>query len=298
MKRLRQTTELPSVPSGEFILPGYRVVEHMWRSNALDVYDVWSLERECRCIAKVPRLDRMDDNRTLRRLSREGRLLQQLRHPHIVTCYEAFRHPQPALILETLAGHTLAYVLDEMAERLTLEETAWLGVHLCSAIGYLHKKGWLHLDVKPANIVSEFGKMKLIDLSVARRPGRAPAGIGTRENMSPEQARGGELTTATDVYGVASVLYECLAGRVPFEDHLDDKSERRYPQLAITAPSLGVYYEGSPDLIALIDRALKEDPSERPTLPELSAGLRTAAGIDPEAPSSHDGAPALDLSGN
>lgn len=284
MSRPRATNEPPPIRSGEVILPGYVVVGHIWRSNALDVYDVWSLERECRCIAKVPRPDKMDDARTLRRLSTEGRLLQQLHHPHIVTCYEAFEHPQPALILETLAGHTLAYVLDEMVKRLTLEETAWLGVHLCSAISYLHRKGWLHLDVKPANIVSEFGRTKLIDLSLARRPGRGSSGIGTRENMSPEQARGGELTTATDVYGVASVLYECLAGRVPFEDHLDKKAEERYPQLAMPAPSLSLYHGGSPDLTALIDRALSEDPSERPTLRELSEGLRTAAGIDPEAP--------------
>ena len=291
MSRPRATNEPPPIPSGGVILPGYVVVGHIWRSNALDVYDVWSLERECRCIAKVPRPDKMDDARTLRRLSTEGRLLQQLHHPHIVTCYEAFEHPQPALILETLAGHTLAYVLDEMVKRLTLEETAWLGVHLCSAISYLHRKGWLHLDVKPANIVSEFGRTKLIDLSLARRPGRGSSGIGTRENMSPEQARGGELTTATDVYGVASVLYECLAGRVPFEEHLDEKSEERYPQLAISAPSLGMYFGGPSDLIAVIDRALSADPSERPTLRELSEVLRTAAGIDPQE--TRDTTPAL-----
>jgi eukaryotic-like serine/threonine-protein kinase len=284
MTRDRTIEGAPPFHHGKVIRPGYRVVGHIWRSNTLDVYDVWSTERECRCIAKVPRPDKLRDAKTLRRLSTEGWLLQQLRHPHIVTCYEAFPHPQPALILETLAGHTLAYVLDEMIERLTLEEAAWLGLHLCSAIGYLHRKGWLHLDVKPANIVSEFGRTKLIDLSVARRPGTGPAGIGTRENMSPEQARGGELTTATDVYGIASVLYECLAGRVPFEDHLDGKAEERYPQLATPAPSLSLYHDGSPDLTALIDRALSADSSERPTVWELSEGLRNAAGIDPEAP--------------
>jgi serine/threonine protein kinase len=171
---------------------------------------------------------------------------------------------------------------------LTLEETSWLGIQLCSAINYLHTEGWLHLDVKPANVVSEFGQTKLIDLSVARRPGRGSPGIGTREHMSPEQARGGGLTTATDVYGIASVLYECLAGRVPFEDHLGEAGEEYYPQLEMAAPSLGLHYDGPADLVTLIDRVLSEKSSERPTVTELRNSLRDAAGIDPEAPRERD----------
>jgi serine/threonine protein kinase len=274
----------PPLVRGDLIAPGYRVVEHISRGNSLDVYDVWSVERDCRCVAKVPRPDKLNEVKTRRRLSTEGWLLQQLRHPHIVTCYDILDDPHPAVILETLQGHTLAYVLDEMTETLILEETAWLGVQLCSAIGYLHTQGWLHLDIKPANIVSEFGQTKVIDLSVARRPGKGLSGIGTREHMAPEQARGGELTTATDVYGIASVLYECLAGRVPFEDHLGENGEEYFPQLELSAPSLGLHYDGPPDVVTLIDRALSDEPSNRPTLTELRNGLRDAAQIDPEAP--------------
>jgi serine/threonine protein kinase len=279
----------PPFGRGHLMAPGYRVVGHISRGNSLDVYDVWSFERDCRCIAKVPRADRLDEIKTRRSLSTEGWLLQQLRHPHIVTCYEVLEEPHPALILEMLIGHTLAYVLDEMVESLSLEETAWLGVQLCSAIGYLHQQGWLHLDVKPANIVSEFGQTKLIDLSIARRPGRGSPGIGTREHMSPEQAAGGELTTATDVYGIASVLYECLAGRVPFDDHLGEKGEERYPQLEMAAPSLGPHYRGSEEVVDLIDRALSEEPTRRPKLKDLRDGIRKIAGIDPEAPRDNEG---------
>jgi serine/threonine protein kinase len=274
----------PPFERGQVVVPGYRVVGHINRGNSLDIYDVWSDERDCRCIAKVPRPDKLDEVKTLRRLSTEGWLLQQLRHPHIVTCYEVLESPHPALILEMLMGHTLAYVLDEMIETLTLEEAAWLGVHLSSAVRYLHRQGWLHLDIKPANIVSEFGQTKLIDLSIARRPGKGSPGIGTREHMAPEQAGGGELSTATDVYGIASVLYECLAGRLAFEDYLGEKGQHHYPQLEIPAPSLGLHYSGSSDVIALIDRALKGEPAGRPTLEELRTGLRGIAAIDPEAP--------------
>jgi serine/threonine protein kinase len=109
--------------------------------------------------------------------------------------------------------------------------------------------------------------------------------------MSPEQARGGKLTTATDVYGIASVIYECLAGRGPFEGHLGEKGERRYPQLEIPVPSLGLYYDGSTDMVALLDSALSDEPSQRPTIEELRNRIKDAAGIDPEAPR-ETGAPA------
>lgn len=276
--------ERPPVTRGRLLVPGYEVVGHLSRGNALDVYDVWSQDRGCRCIAKVPRPDKLEHRRTVRRLKTEGWLLGRLRHPNIVTCYELADGPVPALILEMLTGATLSYVLDEMVERLTVEESAWLGVQLCSAVGYLHRHGWLHLDLKPANIVAETGIAKLIDLSIARKPGRGSAGIGTREHMSPEQAAGGTLTEAADVWGIASVLFECLAGRIPFEEHMGEKGEERYPQLDMPAPSLGGYLHGQAKLVEAIDAGLRSEPSARPSVREFSVALQEAAGIDPRAP--------------
>ncbi len=274
----------PPLTRGELLVPGYEVVDLLSRGNALDVYDVWSRDRECRCIAKVPRPDRLEHRRTVRRLRTEGWLLGRLRHPHIVTCYEVVEGAVPAVILEMLTGSTVSYVLDEMVERLTVEESAWLGVQLCSAIGYLHRHGWLHLDLKPANIVAESGTAKLIDLSIARKPGPGPAGIGTREHMSPEQAAGGVLSEASDVWGIASVLFECLAGRLPFEDHMGEKGEKRYPQLEMAAPSLGRYLDGPAGLIEAIDAGLRAEPARRPSVAALSRALQESAGIDPRAP--------------
>lgn len=274
----------PPLTRGRLLVPGYEVVDHLSRGNALDVYDVWSLDRECRCIAKVPRPDKLEHRRTVRRLRTEGWLLGRLRHPNFVTCYELIDGPVPAVILEMLTGATLAYVLDEMEDRLTVEESAWLGVQLCSAVGYLHRHGWLHLDLKPANIVAESGTAKLIDLSIARKPGRASAGIGTREHMSPEQAGGKNLTEAADVWGIASVLFECLAGRLPFEEHMGEKGEERYPQLEMPAPSLGGYLDGQAKVVEAIDAGLRSEPASRPSVTALSLALQEAAGIDPRAP--------------
>ncbi|HEU4848470.1 MAG TPA: protein kinase, partial [Rubrobacteraceae bacterium] len=160
----------PPFVAGERLAPGYEVIAHMIRSNNLDVYDAWSEERACRVIAKTPRPDRLEDRRTVRALMREGRLLKKFTHPHIVRAYEVSKEPQPVVILETLTGATLAYLIDTRPRRLAISEIVHLGLHLCSALHYMHRQGVLHLDLKPSNIISESQLAKIIDLSIARSP--------------------------------------------------------------------------------------------------------------------------------
>ncbi|MEA2269487.1 MAG: eukaryotic-like serine/threonine-protein kinase, partial [Solirubrobacteraceae bacterium] len=92
----------PPVATGTELAPGYAVLGHLARGEALDLYDVWSEERECHCIAKVLRPDRARDAGPRRRLLREARILLGFAHPHIVRAYELLRGP--VLILETLTG--------------------------------------------------------------------------------------------------------------------------------------------------------------------------------------------------
>ena len=83
-------------------------------------------------------------------------------------------------------------------------DVAHLGLQLGSALAYLHRERRLHLDLKPSNVIAEAGRAKLIDLSLARPPGPAADGIGTWLYMSPEQARGGVLGPAADVWGLGA----------------------------------------------------------------------------------------------
>ena len=131
--------------------------------------------------------------------------------------YEVIERPQPVVILETLDGETVAHLLERRPAGLDADEVAWLGLHLASALGYLHRHGLLHLDVKPANVIAEAGRAKLIDLSIARPPGPCRAGGGTWAYMAPEQATGGHVDEAADVWGLGTVLFEAAAGRPPFE---------------------------------------------------------------------------------
>jgi eukaryotic-like serine/threonine-protein kinase len=257
---------------GTLIAPEYEVLGHVHRSNVLDVYDCWSTERECRCVAKTLRPDRLADRGARRRLVAEGRLLQRLCHPGIVRGYDTLPGA-PAIVMETLTGETLAHLIDRRRRPLSARELAFLGLQLTSAVGYLHRQGYLHLDLKPSNIVAERGQAKLIDLSIARRAGRARPGVGTWCYMAPEQARGGRVDVAADVWGIGVVLWESACGHTPFGD---DSVE--YPQLARRAPPLRSRRRTSRTFADLIDGCLDPDSSARPSLAELRTGLEPVAG--------------------
>jgi serine/threonine protein kinase len=265
-------------------VPGYRTIELLRRGRDLDVYDVWSEERACRCVIKCVRPDRLDRDGVTRRLLDEGRLLCGLTHPHIVRAYEVAEEPVPMVVMETLAGETLGHMIDREAA-LSVPELAQLGLHLCSAIGYLHRHGVLHLDLKPSNVIAECGRAKLIDLSVARPPGPAHAGIGTHYYLSPEQARGGDLGPPADVWGIGVVLFEAATGEPAFDDSEadgeDDSDESvsetldegDYPQLAATARRIDEVRRLPGELAHLVAACLDPDPELRPGVDELMRAL-------------------------
>ena len=261
----------PPLEPGEEILPGYTVVEHLHRSGSYDVYDVYSYERASRCICKVPSPHR-DEPEVRRRLVEEGELLGRLTHPHIVRLYEIHEEPQPSLILETLTGETLAYLIDESPNPIPIKDVLQLGIHLCSAVHYLHGRGILHLDLKPSNIVAENRLAKVLDLSIARPPGPGEKGKGTSQYMAPEQARGEAFTAATDVWGIGAVLYEALTGEIPFEDSTD--ADYQYEQLGRRAEPISSFRNVPKDLIETVERCMEPDPNKRPTVEELARTLQ------------------------
>jgi serine/threonine protein kinase len=286
-------TPAGALEPGSTIAPGYVVIEHLHRAREFDVYDVWSEERMCRCIAKALRPDRVDDRSARRKLEREGRLLRRLTHPHIVRGYELATSPRRLVIMETLSGETLAHLIDA-GDGLSASEIAYLGLQLGSAVQYLHRHRVLHLDLKPSNVVAESGRAKIIDLSVARRPGRAPAGVGTWCYMAPEQVYGGELGPPADVWGIGVVLWEAAAGRpafggeedgVPSTGELDELPPELHPQIRRTAEPVGRYRRLPRPLALAIELALSPEPSNRPSVAELAGLLENVPGVvSPRSP--------------
>jgi serine/threonine protein kinase len=263
----------PPLASGSWVAPGYAVESHLHRSNVLDVYDAWDEERACRCVVKTLRPDRLSDTDARRALLAEGTLLQRVTHPGIVRGYATLRRPRPVVAMETLTGETLAHLIDRRARALGARELAFLGLQLSSAVGYLHRHGVVHLDLKPSNIVAEAGRAKLIDLSIAQAPGRVAAGTGTWCYLAPEQARGDLVGPPADVWGIGVVLWEAACGDTPFADE-----ELEYPQLERRAPTLRSKRRLPAALAGTVDRCLDPDPSQRPAIGELRDALAPIAG--------------------
>ena len=155
----------------------------------------------------------------------EARLLASLDHPHVVPLYDFVEHEGLCmLVMERLTGGTLWSRAH--AGNVTTESSCALTIATLSALSYAHERGVLHRDVKPENLMfSSRGDLKVTDFGIAKVVGgaatvatRAGDVLGTPAYMAPEQAMGSELTPATDVYAVGTVLYELLAGTLPFPE--------------------------------------------------------------------------------
>ncbi|MCU1607197.1 MAG: serine/threonine protein kinase [Modestobacter sp.] len=261
----------PPLAAGAELIPGYTVIELLDRSRALEVYEVWSRERDCRCVGKTVRRSRRDDDHLVAHVLNEGRYLQSFTHPHLVRAYETIDVPTAVVILETLPGQTLDSIIDTSRRPMPVRSLAFLGLHLCSVMQYLHRHDVLHRDLKPANIVCTHGLAKVLDLSLAAAPGPIDAGCGTRGYLAPEQAGGGTATPATDVWGIGSVLYETATGQRPFAP--EDRGED-YPQLTGRAASVRTRRPRRPGQLAtLIDACLEPDPTDRPTVAAVAEAL-------------------------
>ena len=275
------TSEEGCAPSGTEIVPGYEVVSLMRHGRRLDTYDAYSKERDCRCVLKVVREDRAHESACREALVREGTLLRDLTHPHLVRAYEVVEEPRTAIVLETLSGATLAALIEDA--QLTPADAAMMGLQLVSALSYLHRRGWLHLDVKPSNIVVQGGRAILIDLSLVGRPGDGRAGAGTDGYLSPEQAHGQGLSSASDVFGLGVTLGEALTGRLPYaeEGDWDRGTAPRRPGWRFRR-HLGRAPKG---FAALVLACIDPDPARRPGLDDVRSVLRSLM-----APDGEDGA--------
>jgi len=213
---------------------------------------------------------------------REGLLLRRIEHPSIVRVVDLVHQPA-TLVLELVPGRSMREEL-KVRRRMPASEAARVGAQLADALDHLHRRWILHRDVKPANIIYDGHRAVLIDFHLAKEPGAMRGGAGTRLFAAPEQVRGGHVTTAADIWGLGTVLYRAVSGRLPF--HADSGhpqlTERPVPVLERLATSRfgGDFTRAERDLprdlAALIDRMLDVDPDVRPNADEaafLFAGM-------------------------
>ncbi len=159
------------------------------------------------------------DAETLRRyFLREAKVMASLNHPHIVTIFDVgANEAAPYLVMEYLVGSDLTGPAErrEISERAALRYTS----QVASALGAVHGRGFLHRDVKPANVflLKDEDRVKLMDFGVARGlSGSSTAIVGTPDYMAPEQILGEELGPWTDIYALGGMLFTLLTGEPPF----------------------------------------------------------------------------------
>lgn len=187
--------------------------------------------------------------RILKRFKAELGTLARMNHPAVAQVFDAGTAPDgcPFLVMELVEGEPITTFCDN--ERLTTRERIRLFRQVCEAVQHAHQKGILHRDLKPSNVLvsSPAGqpRVKVIDFGIAKltddgaAPGLTRRGeiVGTPEYMSPEQTRGGDVDTRSDVYSLGVVLYELLTGRVPIDrDSLDSVSPVEVARLVEELP--------------------------------------------------------------
>ncbi|HSD19303.1 MAG TPA: protein kinase [Anaeromyxobacter sp.] len=192
------------------------------------------------------------------RLLREAEAAARLSHPNIVTLYDAGRCEHgPYLVLELLHGQTLAARLSEA--KIELPEALRIASEVANALAHAHREGVVHRDLSPGNVfLSDEGRVKVLDFGLSHAFGRRRLSGGTPGYMAPEQWRGAPEDERTDVYALGVILYQMIAGELPFP--ADDDGEAA----ASTKPAPAIRIPELPALGALVARMLAKDPVERP----------------------------------
>jgi len=222
-----------------------------------------------------------------RRAEREARAAARLNHPGIVTLYESGADADATyLVSELVSGRTLGDAIEDGA--LSDRDVLVIGAALCDALGHAHAQGVIHRDVKPQNVIlpaagTATAVAKLTDFGVASLLGaerltRTSDVVGTLAYMAPEQAEGRPAGEAADVYALALVLYEALAGVNPVRASGPAATARR---LGAVLPSLRRLRRDLPaELCEALDHAVRPEPDARGSLEDLRSALE---GTLPEA---------------
>ncbi|MEP6469671.1 MAG: Stk1 family PASTA domain-containing Ser/Thr kinase [Chloroflexota bacterium] len=202
------------------------------------------------------------------RFRQEARAAGSLSHPNIVPVYDYGTDTDGAqfIVMQLVEGENLATLL---RERSTLEtdDAVRIALGVASALEAAHRRGLVHRDVKPGNIlITDDGDVKVTDFGIARAVAEASMTVtgttlGSVHYFSPEQARGDEVTGVSDVYALGIVLYEMLTGRRPFEG--DSPAAVALKRLSEDPPPPSTYRPVPSGLSAIVMRALQREPRDR-----------------------------------
>lgn len=259
----------PYVP-GEIIADKYRLIRVLGEGGMGAVWVAKNLALDVQVALKLIRTD-VDTEGADERLLTEARATARLKHPNIVRVFDfgRTRRNDPYIVMELLQGETLGEVLDREG-RLSATFAVQLLLPAADALGAAHSKSVVHRDLKPDNVflADSDGRLqpKVLDFGIAKlqleqrdhKLTQAGTVLGSPDYMSPEQARGVEdIDHRADIWAFCVVLYECITGRVPFEDANYNALLRHIIEDDI--PSILDYAAGDADLWKIMEKGFAKD---------------------------------------
>ncbi|MEY3092174.1 MAG: hypothetical protein RIU67_957, partial [Actinomycetota bacterium] len=260
----------PQPPEPNTVIAGRYRLDVAWAHGGMaDVWKATDLQLSRTVAVKLLKPHLAADGTVAERFRREAIAAASLTHPNIVTVYDAVADQgRQAVIMEFIDGKSLRALLDEK-KRLTPKLTVHIGTGICSALDAAHANGIIHRDVKPGNVlVTKDARVMLTDFGIAKALGTGDdltsenIMMGTAKYLSPEQVKGDELDLRADLYSLGLVLYECLAGKVPFTGKND--TETALARLQRDPTDLNqIRPDVSPELARVIHRMLERRPDKR-----------------------------------
>jgi len=268
-------------------LATYRLVEKLGEGGMGEVYRAIDemLDRDVALKMLRPELARRQS--TVDRFRAEAITLAKLDHPGIARIHGCSRHDDRwFIVMEFVRGETLLAQLAR-AGRLSWIEVVPIVCQLLDSLEYAHRRGVIHRDMKPANVlIGDEGRVKVTDFGIARvlgteRATRTGHIVGTLEYMSPEQVRGEEVDGRADLYAVGIVLYELLTGQVPFKGRAEFEVLTQHlhapiPSVRALAPDVPAWFD------EILRRALAKALDDRfPSASAFQLALEGYAATEP-----------------
>jgi serine/threonine-protein kinase len=247
----------------------YQLERKLGSGGMATVYRANDLMLERSVAIKILRSDYSQDPAFRERFRQEAKAVANLTHPNIVTIHDfGLDHNRLFIIMEHVPGSTLKDLINKRG-RMTIERAIHLMVQACAGIGYAHRAGLVHCDIKPQNIlVSPDKRVKVTDFGIARALAsihpreRTDVVWGSPQYFSPEQAAGNAPSPASDVYGLGVILYEMLTGQLPFTAQTSVDLARQHRKEA-PKPPRQINPAINPNLEHIILKVLSKEPAAR-----------------------------------
>jgi len=277
--------------AGKLIDDRFEVLGTLGQGGMSETYHARDRQTGGEVVVKIPFASLIGDPAMYSRYEREMQIGRQLSHPNIQRLVAEGRiggRGAPYMVFEYIDGQVARLYLNDHLP-LSVDEAVRIAAELAGALAYCHELGIVHRDLKPENVLmTRDGHPKLADFGIALLRGarrltfrRVSNEFGTPDYMAPEQVRGERGDARTDVYAVGVMLYEMIAGEVPYQG--DNALAVMSQRVTTDAPLLRRARPGVPPGVeAIVYRALRREPAERyQTMAELQQDLKHPEAVVP-----------------